>query len=112
MAKCEWLYCNSDWNDLINIIKLEKNPSKRLEEFNFLLNIDGDNLTINDVVDNWTVLTENDIENAANEWFYNYDIQEGIDLGHVTYWFFNIYTGKAVHIKYSVSVSCSDIITD
>ena len=111
MAKCEWLYCNSDWNDLINVIKLEKNRDNRLSEFHDMLK--RDDITIKDVINEWYVITgKSNIMGYTNEWFYNYDIQEGIDLGHVVYWFFNIYTGEAVHIKYSVSVSCSDIITD
>lgn len=111
MTKYEWLYCNSDWNDLINIIKLKKNPSKRLEEFKFLLTIDGDNLTINDVLDTWTVLTENDIENAANEWFHE-DVFNYRETNDIIYWFFNIYTGEARHIKYTVKVDCSGVIVD
>lgn len=111
MANDKWLYCNDDWFDLINVIKLVKNCDDRLSEFHDMLK--RDDMTIKDVIDEWYVIAgKSNIMSYVNEWFYNYDLQEGIDLGHVIYWFFNIYTGEAVHVKYSVSVSCSDIITN
>ena len=109
-SKYEWLYCNYDWMDLINIIKLEKNPSKRLEQFKFFLNADG--LTMKDVVNTWTVLVEGDLENAASEWFHEDVFFNYHETNDVIYWFFNIHTGEARHIKYTVKIDCSGIIVD
>lgn len=109
--KREWLYCNSEWQDVINVVKLEKNHTKRLKEFNFLLNVDGDNLTTNDVVNNWTVLAEDDIKDAADEWFHE-DMFNHYETDDIIYWFFNIYTGEARHIKYTIKINCSGIIAD
>lgn len=108
MAKREWLYCNSDWDDLINIAKLEKNHRKRLQEFQQIL--DREDLTIKDVLDSWTVLCKEDIKKCAEDWFY--EDSDGIWSNTFIYWFFNIYTGEIQHIKYTVTVTNSGIITD
>ena len=110
MAKEEWLYCNDDWFDLVNIIKMEKNSNKRLHEFNEMLK--RDEMTINDVIGEWYVVEKSDIEDCVNEWLYNYDLEDAVTLGGLTYWFFNIHTGEAVHIKCSVNIFCSNIIVD
>lgn len=109
MASDKWLYCSDDWFDLINIIKLEKNPEERLREFYRILG--REDLTIAEVISEWTVIEKSNIMRYVNEWFYNDDTEEGVDLGYVTYWFFNICTGEAVHIKYLVNISCSGIVT-
>lgn len=110
MVNDKWLYCSEDyWFDVVNIIKLEKNPEKRLREFYRILG--REDLTIAEVISEWAVIEKSDIMKYVNEWFYNDDIQEGVDLGYVTYWFFNICTGEAVHIKYLVNISCSGIVT-
>lgn len=108
MAKREWLYCNSDWKDLINIIKLEKSHHERLQEFQQIL--DREDTTIKDVLDSWTVVCEEDIKDCVEEWFF-YD-SNGIESNTFIYWFFNIYTGETQHIKYTVTVTNSGIITD
>jgi hypothetical protein len=110
MAKKEWLYCNDDWFDLINIIKMEKNSNKRLCEFNEMLK--RDEMTVENVIDEWSVIEKSDIENCVNEWFYDYNLANAVTLGGLTYWFFNIYTGETLHIKCSVNISFSDIIID
>lgn len=110
MARDKWLYCSDDdWFDLINIIKLEKNPEERLREFYRILG--REDLTIAEVISEWTVIEKSNIMRYVNDWFYDDDIQEGVDLGYITYWFFNICTGEAVHIKYLVNISCSGIVT-
>lgn len=109
MAKNEWLYCGGDWDDLINIIKLEKNCDERLREFHDILKRDG--VTVKDVIDSWSVLEKLDIQDCVNEWLYD-DLEEAATLDSLIYWFFNIYTGEALHIKCSVNISCSDIIVD
>lgn len=110
MAKHEWLYCSDDWSDLVNIIKLEKNCNERLREFHDMIKRDG--ITTKDIIDEWYVIEKSDIKNCANELFYDYDLEEAINLGKLIYWFFNIYTGEALHINYCVTVSSSDIIID
>ena len=108
MAKREWLYCDSDWNDLINIVKLEKNHHKRLQEFQQIL--DKEDLTIKNVLDSWMVLYKEDIKECVEEWFF-YDSND-IQSNTFIYWFFNIYTGETQHIKYTVNITVSGIITD
>ena len=110
MAKNEWLYCGSDWSDLINIIKLEKNCDERLREFHDILKREG--LTTENVIDEWYVIEKSDIKSCVNEWLYDNDLEDAAVLGGLTYWFFNIYTGEALYIKCSVTISCSDIIAD
>lgn len=110
MAKNEWLYCGNDWYDIINIIKLEKNCDERLREFHDIL--EREELTIDDVIDEWYVVEKSDIKDCVNEWVYGDDLEDLATLGNLTYWFFNIYTGEALHIKCSVSISCSDTIAD
>ena len=110
MAKNDWLYCGNDWYDIVNIVKLEKNCDERLREFHDILKREG--LTIKDVIDEWYVLEKSEIEECVNEWLYYSDLEDAATLGDLTYWFFNIYTGEALHIKCSVSISCSNIIVD
>ena len=110
MAKNDWLYCDNDWYDIVNIVKLEKNCDERLREFHDILKREG--LTIKDVIDEWYVLEKSEIEECVNEWLYYNDLEDAATLGDLTYWFFNIYTGEALHIKCSVSISCSNIIVD
>lgn len=105
MAKHEWLYCGNDWNDITNIIKLEKNPKNRLQEFNDILQ--REKLTINDIFEVWCVLQKDEIQECVADWFYDEDI---INTNEKIYWFFNIYTGEALHIKYVISYS--GIVTD
>lgn len=108
MAKENWLYCNADWSDLINIIKITDNSAKRLQEFNNILK--RDNLNIDDVVDTWVVFAEEDILPATKEWIVE---DENICLEEPTiYWFFNIYTGKAIHVKCQIEIHCSGLIID
>lgn len=110
MAKNKWLYCNGEWSDIIGIIKLEKDCNERLREFHDMLK--REELTTKDVIDEWFVVKKSDIKEYVNEWLYDNDLEEAAALGGLTYWFFNIYTGEALHIKCSVSISCSDIIVD
>lgn len=110
MAKDEWLYCGGDWDDLVNIIKLEKNCDERLREFHDILKREG--MTVKNVIDAWFVLEKSEIQGCVNEWLYDNDLENAAVLGSLTYWFFNIYTGEALHIKCSINISCSDIITD
>ena len=111
MAKSEWLYCDDDnWFDIIDIIKLEKNCNERLREFHDILK--RGELTIEDVINEWCVLEKSEIKDCVNDWVYNNDLENVATLGSLTYWFFNIYTGEALHIKCSVSISCSNIIVD
>ena len=58
------------------------------------------------------MIEKSDIKNCVNEWLYDNDLEDVVTLGGITYWFFNIYTGEALHIKCSVSIFCSDIIVD
>lgn len=104
MAKQKWLYCGYDWQDIVNIIKLTKNPNERLQEFNDLLR--RENVTINDILEVWCVLEKNDIKPSTEKWFLDDSEVDNI----VIYWFFNIYTGEALHIKYSIN--CTGIIKD
>lgn len=108
MAKREWLYCDSDWKDLINIVKLEKSHRERLQEFQQILN--KEDATIKDVLNSCTVLCEEDIKECVEEWFF--DDSDGTQSNTFVYWFFNIYTGETQHIKYTVTVTSSGIITD
>ena len=110
MAKNEWLYCTSDWSDIVNIIKLEKNCDERLREFHDIL--EREDLTIENVVDEWYVVEKSDIKDCVNEWVYGDDLEDLATLGNLTYWFFNIYTGEALRIKCSVSISFSDTIAN
>lgn len=107
MAKEKWLYCGHDWDDIVNIIKLTRNPKERLQKFNNI--IKREKLTINDILETWCILEKRDIEDCADEWFYNDDIGE-VENKECIYWFFNIFTGEALHIKYSIK--CSGIIKD
>ena len=105
MAKREWLYCGEDWDDVVNIIKLTKNPKERLQEFNNILK--REDMTIDDIFEDWPIEEKENIENSAETLLYEeeFDINDSI-----IYWFFNIYTGEALHIKYSLN--CSGIIKD
>ena len=94
MAKQEWLYCGYDWKDVSDIIKLTKNPNKRLQEFNDILR--KDEMTVNDILKRWHVLDKKEIESYTEEWFFS----ESEMNSSITYWFFNIYTGEALHIIY------------
>lgn len=110
MAKDEWLYCGGDWDGLVNIIKVEKNCDERLHKFHDILKEDG--MTVEDVIDSWFVLEKSDIQECVKDWLYNDDFEDVATLGSLIYWFFNIYTGEALHVKCSVNISYSDIITD
>lgn len=111
MAKGEWMYCGSEWADLINVIKLEKNPAERVREFHDM--IKRDELTVEDVHSAWGMLDREEIENCAEGWFYDYDLEDAAALGRngITYWFFNTSTGEAMRIHYSVLITCSGIVT-
>ena len=109
MAKREWLCCNDEWLDLINIIKLTSNPAERLQEFQQILK--HDHITIKDVINEWAVITKEEISDEAKNQFLIDDMIDYIN-DEIIYWFFNIYTGEAVHIKYSVKIICSGIIVD
>ena len=104
MAKQEWLYCGYDWKDITNIIKQTKNPKKRLQKFNNVLR--KENMTINDILEIWGVFDKKDIKPCTEEWFSN----DSEMNSNITYWFFNIHTGEALHIKYSIK--CSGILKD
>lgn len=111
MTKYKWLPCDEDWSDVINIIKLEKNCNERLREFHNLLERDG--LTLDSVIDNWCVIEKSYIEEFAETSLEEEYVETLADNEtSFTYWFFNIYTGEALHVKYSVKVSCSGIIED
>lgn len=111
MAKREWLCCDdTNWFDLINIIKLENNCNERLREFHDILK--REEATIKDIIETWCVVDKSSIKDYVNDWLYSDDLEDAAALGSLTYWFFNIYTGEALHIKCSVNISCSDIITD
>lgn len=109
MANDKWLYCSDDWFDLINIIKLEKNPEERLREFYRILG--REDLTIADVIAEWAVVEKDEIELCVEDWFYDDDDLAYI-LGNngITYWFFNICTGEAIHINYHTEVTHSNMI--
>jgi len=102
MAKQEWLYCGHDWKDIANIIKRTRNPKKRLQKFNNILH--KEDMTINDILEIWGIFDKRDIESCTEEWFFDDSETNNI------YWFFNIHTGEALHIKYSIK--CSGIIKD
>lgn len=102
-VKCEWLYCDTEWNDIINVIKLTNNQNERLKEFRNILK--REKVPFEDIEDEWCVFDERDIEDCVEEWFFDDGLKENI------YWFFNIYTGKALHIKYTTHY-CSEIIKD
>jgi hypothetical protein len=108
MAKKEWLYCNYDWNDMIDVIKAEKNCDKRLHKFHNILA--EEDITVQYVVDSWDVIDKSDIKDRVDEWFYNYDLEDAANGKNFVYWFFNIYTGEALHIECSINVS--DMIVD
>lgn len=110
MVKNEWLCCNGDWSDIINIIKLEKNCDERLREFRDILK--REELTTKNIIDQWCVIEKSDIKICVNEWFYDNDLEDVAVPEGLTYWFFNINTGEALHIKYSVTISCSGIVVD
>ena len=110
MAKREWLYCGNDWCDIINIIKLEKNCNERLREFHDILK--RDELTIEDVVDEWCVVEKADIKDCVDEWFFNDDIEfnnlsilNNNSSQKYTYWFFNINTGESKRINITLNIS-------
>lgn len=109
MAKSEWMYCGSEWDDLVDIIKLEKNPAERLREFHDIIKREG--LTLEDVYFTWLMLNKEEMEGCAEEWFYDDDLKSAAALGYndVIYWFFNIFTGEAMRIRYSVQITCSGI---
>lgn len=110
MAKCEWLYCNdNDWSDIINIIKLVHNREERLREFHDMLK--RDEMTIDDVIDEWWVTEKSNIEECVRELVED-DLETMFVLGKCTYWFFNIYTGEAMHIKCFANISYSSPIID
>ena len=109
MAKREWLCCNDEWFDLIDIIKTVSNPTKRVQEFQRILK--HDHITIEDVVSGWRVIAKEEISDEAKDQFLIDDMTDYIN-DEIIYWFFNIYTGEAVHIKYSVKIICSGVIVD
>lgn len=111
MAKREWLFCNDEWFDLINIIKTISNPAERLQKFQRIL--EHDHMDIIDVTSVWAwrVITKEEISDEAKNQFFIDDATDYLD-DETIYWFFNIYTGEAMHIKYSVKVICSGIIVD
>lgn len=111
MANREWLYCDDiNWSDMINIIKLEKNPTERLREFHDL--IKRDEMSVEDVIDEWGTIDKSEIKDYLHNCLYGGDLEDAAVLGSLIYWFFNIYTGEAFHIKCSVKVSYSDVIID
>lgn len=109
MAEKNWLYCGIDWSDLINVIKATDNPAERLQEFNDILERDG--LSIDDVVDTWVVFAEEDILPATEEWIVE-DNENMCSEEPFIYWFFNLYTGEAVHVKYQIEIHCSGLVVD
>lgn len=110
--KCEWLYVEGDWDQLIEVCQKEKNHAKRLQFFNEYLNIDGDHLTIKDVCESWMVIWEEEISEVAEELFYNdYSVFNYSGIA-VSYWFFNIYTGEMRHVDYAMKLTCSGVVGD
>lgn len=119
MAKREWLYCGDDWTDIVNIIKLEKNLTKRVREFHDIIEREGltvGDATVGDAYPTWRLFKREEIEGCTEEWFYDndyYALMDDTTLGNnkVTYWFFNIRTGEAMRIGYSMQITCSGIVT-
>lgn len=103
--KCAWLSCGGDWSDIVSVIKSTKNPKERLQKFHDIL--DKENVSFDDISEVWCVLDERDIEACTDDWLYDDGMEENKEQ---IYWFFNIYTGEALHIKYVMY--CSGIIND
>ena len=102
-----WLFCNNDWNELIDIIKSEKSAKKRLQIFHKI--IEKEDLTEEDIADIWLVGCKKDIKEYTNDWIKNDFVETG--KTHFNYWFFNIYTGEALHVNYVINWDVK-IITD
>jgi len=103
-----WLFCNSDWDELIDVIKSEKNAKKRLQIFHKI--IKKENLDKEDIIDIWLVANnKKDIKEYTDDMVRDDFIEN--EKTHFNYWFFNIYTGEALHVNYIINWDVK-IITD
>lgn len=101
-----WLFCNKDWDELIDIIKSEKNAEKRLQIFHKI--IEKDDISKEDIEDIWSVICKKDIKEYTNDWIKDDFVET--EKTHFNYWFFNIYTGEALHVNYVINKDVKIII--
>ena len=102
----EWIYISDYWEDVLSIIKQTKNCDKRLHMFQNMMK--EEDLTIADI-EEWYCLVDKSSINSFTRELLNEDINTYEDC---TYYFFNVFTGEAVHITYKVRITCSGIVND
>ena len=110
--RAEWIHIDDDyWEDVLSsIIRQTKDCNKRLHMFQNMMKEEG--LTTTDIDDVWGLMDTHTISVYADEQFYDYNDDEIDNNEDYTYYFFNIFTGEAVHITYKVRITCSGIVND
>lgn len=102
-----WLFCENQWfYDFLDIAKEEKDLQKRIQLFHSFITQPIDTL-----FEEYCIIKKKNIKKYVKEWFFEEDVSTFCEENtHITYWFFNIYTGKILHISYFIK--CTDLIEE